>query len=58
MPRKIQAPGVEVNEIDRSSYGQKQDYALPNAPAMLITGFADKGPDYVIQWINSPETLI
>lgn len=58
MPRKIQAPGVEVNEMDRSSYGQKQDYALPNAPAMLITGFADKGPDYVIQWINSPETLV
>lgn len=58
MSRRIQAPGVEINEIDRSGYGQKPDYALPNAPAMLVTGFADKGPDYVLQWINSPNTLV
>ena len=58
MPRKIQAPGVEINEFDRSQYGNKPDYALPNAPVSLVTGFADKGPDYVLQWINSPTTLV
>lgn len=58
MARRIQAPGVEINEFDRSQYGNKPDYGLPNAPAMLVTGFADKGPDYVLQWINSPATLV
>lgn len=50
--RHIQAPDVEINEIDRSQYGTG-DYSLPNAPACLMAGFADKGQDYVINWVNS-----
>ena len=54
--RKIQNPGVEINEIDRSQYG-KIDYSLPNAPTSLIYGFADKGEDLALTWINSKQTL-
>ena len=43
--RRIQAPGIELNEIDRSQYN-KTDYSLPNAPVCLICGFADKGENY------------
>lgn len=56
MPRKIQSPGVEINEIDRSQYG-KVDYSLPNSPTLLVTGFADRGEDYALQWMNSKPTL-
>lgn len=56
MPRKIQSPGVEINEIDRSQYG-KVDYSLPNSPTLLVTGFADRGEDYALQWMNSKQTL-
>jgi hypothetical protein len=44
--RTIEAPGIEVHEIDRSSYDKTTDYSLPNAPVCLITGFADKGENY------------
>ena len=54
--RKIQSPGIEINEIDRSQYG-KVDYSLPNSPTSLIVGFASKGEDYSLQWINSKQTL-
>lgn len=56
--RTIQAPGIEVNEIDRSQYNRLTDYSLPNAPTCLITGFADKGENYKTQWINSKSTFI
>lgn len=57
--RKIQAPGIQKNEIDRSQYDNqnKVDYSLPNAPTVLVTGFSDKGEDLTIQWINSYATL-
>ena len=40
--RTINNPGVELNEIDRSSY-EKVDNSLPNSPTSLVIGFADKG---------------
>jgi hypothetical protein len=54
--RKIQSPGVEINEIDRSQYN-KVDYSLPNAPTSLMFGFASKGEDSTFKWINSKSTL-
>ena len=54
--RTIQQPGIELNEIDRSNY-DKPDYSLPNAPICLATGFASKGNDCSIEWINSTATL-
>lgn len=54
--RRIQSPGIEINEIDRSQYN-KVDYSLPNSPTLLVTGFANKGEDYALQWINSKTTL-
>ena len=54
--RRNQNPGVEINEIDRSAYG-KVDYSLPNSPTVFVAGFASKGEDYAIQWINSRSTL-
>ena len=52
----LEAPGIELKEIDRSGV-KKSDYSLPNAPACLIAGFASKGEDYTPQWINSKDTL-
>ena len=54
--RTINAPGVELREIDRSRYGI-QDNSLPNAPIVLITGFADKGENYFPQWINEKQAF-
>lgn len=54
--RHIQHPGVEINEIDRSQYGI-EDNTLPNAPVVLTYGFADKGENYALKWINSKQTL-
>lgn len=54
--RRIDNPGVEINEFDRSQY-DKVDYSLPNAPVVFTYGFADKGEDLAIEWINSKETL-
>lgn len=54
--RTLEAPGIELNEIDRSQ-AQKVDYSLPNAPTCFVTGFASKGEDYTLQWINSRTTL-
>lgn len=39
MTRTINAPGIEIKEIDRSAYSA-QDNSLPNAPAVLIAGVA------------------
>lgn len=54
--RKLQSPGVEINEIDRSNYN-KVDYSLPNSPTSLIFGFASRGEDSTFNWINSQATL-
>ena len=55
--RTINAPGIELREIDRSKYGF-QDNSLPNAPVVLVTGVASKGENYVPQWINAKSTFI
>ena len=54
--RKIQSPGIELNEIDRSQY-DLVDNSLPNSPNVFVTGFAAKGEDYALQWMNSKQTL-
>ena len=54
--RTINNPGIELNEIDRSSY-DKVDNSLPNSPISYVMGFADKGQDMTIEWINSKATL-
>lgn len=56
--RTIQAPGIQVNEIDRSQYGNKVDYSLPNSPYCFIAGFADKGDDYTVYSVPTREALI
>jgi hypothetical protein len=52
MGRIIQAPGLEVNEIDRSAYGNEQDNSIVNTTVFLM-GFADKGQDYATMDIGS-----
>lgn len=54
--RKIEAPGIELREDDRSG-AAKEDYSLQEAPVCLVTGLASKGEDYTVQWINSINTL-
>lgn len=54
--RKIQHPGIELNEIDRSQY-EKTDNSLPGSPNTLHFGFAPKGEDYALQWIDSKTTF-
>ena len=54
--RRLQNPGVEINEIDRSGY-EKVDNSLPNAPVCFMTGFADKGEDMTFEWLDSKQTL-
>lgn len=48
--RKINAPGIEFNEIDLSQYDDT--YNL-NGTAVVINGFSDKGTNYRTQYINS-----
>ena len=55
MIRSIQSPGIEIHEIDRSQY-DREDYSLVGTTS-LICGFADKGPDYTINWINTVQYL-
>lgn len=54
--RTIDNPGVELNEIDRSGY-EKIDNSLPNSPISYVTGFADKGQNMTIEWIDSFATF-
>lgn len=53
--RTIEAPGLQVNEIDRSQYNQNTDNSLPNSPTCFIAGFADKGENYTIHSIPTRE---
>jgi len=57
MTRTIQAPGVELHEIDRSQYNKKINNSLKNAPVCLMLGYAGKGEDYIPQWINIKKTF-
>jgi len=43
--RRIQAPGIEINEIDKSAYNEQFDESLVDTTS-LMCGFADKGQDY------------
>jgi len=52
MSRIIQAPGLEVNEIDRSAYGNEQDNSIVDTTVFLM-GFADMGQDYATRQIGS-----
>lgn len=51
MRRTIQAPGIELRETDKSQYN-KPDYSIVGTTS-LVCGFADKGENYVINWINT-----
>lgn len=53
--RTIEAPGLQVNEIDRSQYDQLDSNSLPNSPTCFIAGFADKGENYAVHSIPSRE---
>lgn len=53
--RTINAPGIEINEIDRSAYDDV-DNSMVGTLAMVL-GFADKGDDYDVKWINSQSKL-
>lgn len=50
------SPGIEIHEIDKSGYGQLNDYSIVNTH-VFMTGFADKGEDYTAQWVNSLKTF-
>lgn len=56
MARIINAPGIEVNEIDRSSYDETVDNSTIGT-ATLVFGFGDKGDDYQVKWINTMNTF-
>lgn len=49
------SPGVEFKEIDRSGYDQ-QDYSVADT-AVFMAGFADKGEDYSVQWVNTQQAF-
>ena len=57
MSRRIQAPGIELNEFDRSAYDNKPDNSIVSTVS-FICGYANKGEDYTTQWINSKQTLV
>lgn len=56
MSRRIQAPGIEVNEIDRSGYTSTDDNSTTGTTVHLF-GFADKGYDYSTMYINTMDTF-
>ena len=57
MARRINAPGIEINEIDRSWYDQTVNNGTAGT-ATLIFGFADKGDDYSVRWMNNMTTFV
>lgn len=56
MSSKIYAPGIKVNEMDRSGYDYSVDNSV-NGTNVLVLGFADKGDNYNVKWINSEATF-
>ena len=57
MTKTIYSPGFEFHEIDKSQYNKKINISRPNAPVCYLLGYADKGDDYVPQWINIKNTF-
>ena len=57
MLRRIDSPGIQINEIDKSQYDSMPDYSIVGTTC-LICGFADKGENYSIKWINTIQTLV
>ena len=55
MARTINAPGIEINEIDRSAYDAVDNSMVGTLG--LVLGFADKGEDYQVKWVNSLGTF-
>ena len=55
--RRIQAPGIELNEFDRSQYNVSNS-VLEDAPVCFIGGFSAKGDNYSLKFINNKQTLI
>lgn len=53
--RTINAPGIEINEIDRSAYGDVDESQV--GTLAMVLGFADKGDDYDLKWINTKTKL-
>ena len=56
MTRTIQAPGIELREVDKSQYS-KQDYSLVGTTS-LVCGVASKGDNYNINWINTTQNFL
>lgn len=50
--RRLEAPGIDVNEIDRSRYDETVDNSTIGT-ATFALGFADRGEDYTVRWINT-----
>jgi hypothetical protein len=55
MARRIQAPGIEINEIDYSSYETSE--SLVNTTAFIM-GFADKGTDYATRYVSNMNNYV
>lgn len=55
--RTIQAPGIEVHEIDRSGYDSEENNSIVGTTVFLM-GFANKGQDYATKYINSFNSFI
>lgn len=56
MSRRINSPGIEINEIDRSSYDRYTDGSSVGTLAMVL-GFSDKGQEEEVTWINNMNTF-
>lgn len=55
--RTINAPGIQLNEIDRSNVTEKVNNSLVNT-ITFVCGFGDKGEDYTIEWIDNLNTFV
>ena len=55
--RIIEAPGIELHEIDRSQYDDNDDKSIVGTTTFLM-GFADKGEDYTTKYVNSMKTFV
>ena len=51
------SPGIEIHEIDRSQYGEKNDYSIIGT-STFMAGFTDKGQDTQVQWVNTKKMFI
>ncbi len=51
LTRTIQAPGVEINEIDISQYGLRYDFS--NTTMVMLNGFSDMGENYLTDVVTS-----